>query len=188
MSERFPYFACDYSRQLAERCPEFAKQVNPDPREEEEDEFDVDPFDEEGEAAGCFGLKQRFPDRVLVMASDSCFMNCRHCTRKGILHQSGIVRTDEELQSCVSYVQDHPQVRDVLIYRLLADETVDERIMEILKTKQNLFDNFADESVVGEESLKPDEQDWIANMVAEEKKRLLASGAGSTQEDTAGVQ
>ena len=115
VSERFPYFACDYSRQLAERCPEFAKQVNPDPREEEEDEFDVDPFDEEGEAAGCFGLKQRFPDRVLVMASDSCFMNCRHCTRKGILHQSGIVRTDEELQSCVSYVQDHPQVRDVLI-------------------------------------------------------------------------
>ena len=115
VSERFPYFACDYSRQLAERCPEFAKQVNPDPREEEEDEFDVDPFDEEGEAVGCFGLKQRFPDRVLVMASDSCFMNCRHCTRKGILHQSGIVRTDEELQSCVSYVQDHPQVRDVLI-------------------------------------------------------------------------
>ena len=119
VSERFPYFACDYSRQLAERCPEFAKQVNPDPREEEEDEFDVDPFDEEGEAAGCFGLKQRFPDRVLVMASDSCFMNCRHCTRKGILHQSGIVRTDEELQSCVSYVQDHPQVRDVLILSLI---------------------------------------------------------------------
>lgn len=115
MSERFPYFACDYSRQLAEQCPEFAKQVNPDPREEEEDEYDIDPFDEEGEAAGCFGLKQRFPDRVLVMASDSCFMNCRHCTRKGILHQSEIVRTDEELQSCVSYVQDHPQVRDVLI-------------------------------------------------------------------------
>lgn len=115
VSERFPYFACDYSRQLAEQCPEFAKQVNPDPREEEEDEYDIDPFDEEGEAAGCFGLKQRFPDRVLVMASDSCFMNCRHCTRKGILHQSEIVRTDEELQSCVSYVQDHPQVRDVLI-------------------------------------------------------------------------
>lgn len=115
VSERFPYFACDYSRQLAERCPEFAKQVNPDPREEEEDEYDVDPFDEEGEAAGCFGLKQRFPDRVLVMASDSCFMNCRHCTRKGMLHQSEIVRTDEELQTCVSYVQDHPQVRDVLI-------------------------------------------------------------------------
>ena len=115
VSETFPYFACDYSRRLAERCPEFARQVNLDPREEKEDEYDADPFGEEGEAAGCFGLKQRFPDRVLVMASDSCFMNCRHCTRKGLLHQAEIVRTDEELQSCVSYVQDHPQVRDVLI-------------------------------------------------------------------------
>lgn len=116
MSDRFPYFACDYSKRLAERCPEFARQVNPDPREEEEEEeYGFDPFDEEGESAGCFGLKQRFPDRVLVMASDSCFMNCRHCTRKGILHNSEIVRTDEELQTCVSYVQDHPQVRDVLI-------------------------------------------------------------------------
>lgn len=64
------------------------------------------------------------------------------------------------------------QVRDVLVYRLLADDTVDEQIMEILRNKQNLFDNFADESVVGTESLKPSEQAWINNMIEEEKKRL----------------
>ncbi len=110
-----PYFACDYSRALAARCPEFAKQVDLDPRELEADEYGADPFDEEEGAVGCYGLKQRFPDRVLVMASDSCFMNCRHCTRKGLLHRAEVVRTDEELQTCLSYVQDHPQVRDVLI-------------------------------------------------------------------------
>ena len=66
------------------------------------------------------------------------------------------------------------QVRDVLVYRLLAEDTIDERIMEILRDKQNLFDNFADESVLGDESLKPKEQNWITNMVEEEKKRLLA--------------
>lgn len=115
VNDRFPCHACEYSRRLADRCPEFARQVEFDPRELEEDEFGPDPFGEEDEASGCFGLKQRFPDRVLVMASDSCFMNCRHCTRRGILHQSNVVRTDEELQTCVSYVQDHPQVRDVLI-------------------------------------------------------------------------
>lgn len=64
------------------------------------------------------------------------------------------------------------QVRDVLVYRLLADDTIDERIMEILKTKQNLFDNFAEESVVGTESLKPSETAWIADLVAAEQKRL----------------
>ena len=65
------------------------------------------------------------------------------------------------------------QVRDVLVYRLLAEDTIDERIMDILRDKQNLFDNFADESVLGDESLKPKEQNWITNMVEEEKKRLL---------------
>ena len=115
VTERYPPFACDYSRALAARCPEFAKQVNPDPRELEDDGYDADPFGEEDCAAGCYGLKQRFPDRVLVMASDSCFMNCRHCTRKGLLHRAEIVRTDEELQTCLAYVQDHPLVRDVLI-------------------------------------------------------------------------
>ncbi|MBQ7345387.1 MAG: DEAD/DEAH box helicase [Oscillospiraceae bacterium] len=65
------------------------------------------------------------------------------------------------------------QVRDVLVYRLLADDTIDEQMLEILKVKQEQFDHFADESVVGEESLKPSEQAWIARMVEEEKKRLL---------------
>lgn len=67
------------------------------------------------------------------------------------------------------------QVRDVLVYRLLADDTVDEKIMEILATKQDIFDNFADESVVGTESLKPGEQSWINSLVEEERKRLQSS-------------
>jgi superfamily II DNA or RNA helicase len=67
------------------------------------------------------------------------------------------------------------QVRDVLVYRLLADDTIDEQIMELLKNKQLQFDSFADESVVGEESLKPSEAAWISRMVEEEKKRLLAA-------------
>ena len=64
------------------------------------------------------------------------------------------------------------QVRDVLVYRLLADDTIDESMLELLKTKQLQFDSFADESVVGEESLKPGEADWISKLVEEEKKRL----------------
>lgn len=65
------------------------------------------------------------------------------------------------------------QVRDVLVYRLLADDTIDEQMLQILQSKQEQFDSFADESVVGTESLKPSEQDWIKKMVEEEKQRLL---------------
>lgn len=111
-----PRFACPYSERLAAVCPGFARQVEPDVREaDEDDEFGPDPFGEEEDVAVCHGLKQRFPDRVLVMASDSCFMNCRHCTRKGLLANADVVRTDEDLAGCITYVKEHPLVRDVLI-------------------------------------------------------------------------
>ena len=112
----FPRHACAYAERLAARCEPFRRQLEPDPRELDDDgEFSIDPFGELDEAAGVHGLKQRFPDRVLVMTSDSCFMNCRHCTRKGLLAEAEVVRTDEELQNCVDYVKTHPQVRDVLL-------------------------------------------------------------------------
>lgn len=42
------------------------------------------------------------------------------------------------------------QTQTVVVHRLLADETVDERIMDILKGKTELFEGFADESAVGQ--------------------------------------
>ena len=111
----FPRHACDYAERLAATCEPFRRQLEPDARELEDDGFPQDPFGETDEAAGVCGLKQRFPDRVLVMVSDSCFMNCRHCTRKWLLADADVVRTDEELQNCVGYVKAHPLVRDVLL-------------------------------------------------------------------------
>ncbi len=69
------------------------------------------------------------------------------------------------------------QTRDVLVYRLLADDTIDERMLEILSQKQTQFDNFADESVIGDnqlEATKAEESSWIAKMVKEEQERLLS--------------
>ena len=74
-----------------------------------------DPFHELDRAAKCPGLKQRFPDRVLVMTTDKCFGYCAHCTRKWILGHSKVVETEAELQTCVDYVKKHPKVRDVLL-------------------------------------------------------------------------
>ena len=61
------------------------------------------------------GLKQRFPDRVLVMTTDRCFGACPHCTRKFILGKSPVVDTPEGLAACVDWVKRHPKVRDVLL-------------------------------------------------------------------------
>ena len=116
ITDKYPYFACPYSKALAEKSTAFRIQVEPDVRELlDDDDFSADPFGEDEEASGCYGLKQRFPDRVLVMTSNACFMNCRHCTRKGLLKHAEVIRTDEELATCVAYVQERPLVRDVLL-------------------------------------------------------------------------
>ena len=75
----------------------------------------ADPFSERTRAACCYGLKQRFPDRVLVMAHDQCAMACRHCTRKGLLDDAEVVRTPAQLATAVAWVKGHPEIREVLL-------------------------------------------------------------------------
>ena len=65
------------------------------------------------------------------------------------------------------------QLRSVLVYRLLADNTVDERIVELLREKQDIFDSFAEESTAGSESLKA-EKSMGAAIIQMEKERLAA--------------
>ena len=77
--------------------------------------FTEDPFGELSHASRCPGLKQRFPDRVLVMTTDRCFEACAHCTRKWILGKTPVVDSEERLSACIDYVKRHPQVRDVLL-------------------------------------------------------------------------
>ncbi len=63
------------------------------------------------------------------------------------------------------------QTRNVLVYRLLCEDSVDERITEILKEKQNIFDAFADESSAAAESLEIDSV-YFGNIIDEEIKRI----------------
>ena len=61
------------------------------------------------------------------------------------------------------------QARSVLVYRLLCDDTVDERIMDILRAKQKEFDAFADESKAAEDTLELDNASITAIMQAEQR-------------------
>ena len=63
------------------------------------------------------------------------------------------------------------QARNVLVFRLLCENCVDERITEILENKQMLFDNFADVSVAGQESIQITEK-MSASIIESERKRL----------------
>lgn len=120
----FPEFVCPYAARLAKRSRRFALQcfdcpTSPSPSSlippPHPSSLSLDPFGELTHASKCHGLRQRFPDRVLIMTANRCFMNCRHCTRRGILGRSEIVRTTDELRACVEYVKRHVKVRDVLL-------------------------------------------------------------------------
>ncbi|MDO4750314.1 MAG: SNF2-related protein [Eubacteriales bacterium] len=65
------------------------------------------------------------------------------------------------------------QARNVLVHRLLCDDTVDEKIMQVLEQKQAVFDAFADESAAARESLELDEKTF-GNIIQEEIDRIQA--------------
>ena len=65
------------------------------------------------------------------------------------------------------------QSRSVLVYRLLCDDTVDEKITALLEEKQKIFDAFADPSVAAEESLSLDEAGF-GTILQEERQRIQA--------------
>jgi len=75
-------------------------------------------------------LVHKYPDRVLLLATDSCSVYCRHCTRRRITRGGEAELSKRELAKGVAYVRAHPEVRDVLISGgdplLLSDERLEE--------------------------------------------------------------
>ena len=63
------------------------------------------------------------------------------------------------------------QTRNVLVYKLMCEESVDERIDEILENKSTIFAHFADLSHIGKQSIEIDAK-LSKNIVKEEVERL----------------
>lgn len=72
------------------------------------------------------------------------------------------------------------QARNVLVYRLLCEDTVDEKIMDMLKEKQAVFDAFADKSTVAEETMELDEKGF-GEIMREEAERIAAKQQAEQQ-------
>ncbi len=74
----------------------------------------VDPLSED-EDSPVAGLTHRYPDRVLFQVTDQCTMYCRHCTRRRVVGINDQMRSAEELQADIDYIEEATDVRDVLI-------------------------------------------------------------------------
>lgn len=137
VSQTYPMRVTGYYAGLIERgnpgCP-VRKQCIPDIRElDTRLGFEADPLGEEAFSPVPF-LIHKYRDRAAFLASTSCFMYCRHCTRKN----TAITRpqvTKEEFDRILDYLRRTEEIRDVLITGgdplTLSDEQLEYYLSEI---------------------------------------------------------
>lgn len=88
----------------------------------------LDPCGEDGNMP-VPGLVHRYPDRVLFLVTDRCAAYCRYCTRSRLVSNSQGYDFHPEFEQGLRYIEDHPEVRDVLLSGgdplLMADRKLD---------------------------------------------------------------
>jgi len=112
------------------------KQCIPDPLELHDTVCIPDPLGEE-DLSPIPNLVHKYKNRVLLLCSNQCAMYCRFCTRKRKVGTDRMHIDRSTLELAYDYLQQHPEVSDVLISGgdplLLEDDFIDE-ILENLRS------------------------------------------------------
>ena len=91
------------------------KQVVPTPRELERAPFEHDdPLGEDPHRVAP-GLVRKYPDRVLLLVTDTCASYCRYCTRSRWVASHSEPLGTRALDEAIAWIAAHPEIRDVLI-------------------------------------------------------------------------
>jgi len=59
-------------------------------------------------------LIHRYPDRVVVLASNQCFAYCRFCFRRDFLTEKPFKLRGGEVKALLEYLKAHPEVKEVI--------------------------------------------------------------------------
>jgi lysine 2,3-aminomutase len=60
-------------------------------------------------------LVHRYPDRVLLLATEHCALYCRHCTRRRLVGEHREANSPDRFDKAIDYIKSNRKVRDVLI-------------------------------------------------------------------------
>ena len=115
--KKYPMFINPYYLSLIRRKGDAVwKQCIPNILEVEDDFGYDDPLhEEERKFSPVQGLTHRYPDRVLLLVSNKCAMYCRFCTRKRKVGKPYITMNREQISHGIEYIQEHSEVRDVIL-------------------------------------------------------------------------
>ena len=61
------------------------------------------------------GLVHRYPDRVLFLVTDRCASYCRYCTRSRVVSGVSDQKLETQWEAAFKYLENTPQIRDVLL-------------------------------------------------------------------------
>jgi lysine 2,3-aminomutase len=84
------------------------------------------------------GLVHRYPDRVLLIVTESCATYCRHCTRRRLVGESRGLLFGQTIDRAIEYIKSNRKIRDVLVSGGDPFMLEDERIEELLKKMRML--------------------------------------------------
>ncbi len=118
LGDGFPLSVTPYYLGLADKhdpsCP-IRKQCVPVADEAVEVPGDLrDPLGEEEHEVAPHLIK-RYPDRVLLLATDRCAVYCRFCTRSRMVGDGGGARSMDALSEAFAYIEAHPEVHEVIV-------------------------------------------------------------------------
>jgi lysine 2,3-aminomutase len=106
-------------------------------------EFMIDPTDMldpcgEDKDSPVQNLVHRYPDRVLLLATDLCASYCRHCTRRRMVGTKECIITNGNLEKAYAYIKSNRKIRDVLISGGDPFVLADNKLEYILKTLREI--------------------------------------------------
>ncbi|MFH1889044.1 MAG: KamA family radical SAM protein [Candidatus Omnitrophota bacterium] len=80
-------------------------------------------------------MVHRYPDRVLLLATESCAMYCRHCTRRRLVGEHIEDSSSGRFDAAIEYIKSNRKVRDVLISGgdpfIMEDEEIEDLIQKL---------------------------------------------------------
>jgi lysine 2,3-aminomutase len=110
------------------------KQCVPSSEELEDYDGSDDPLNEDA-MSPVPNITHRYPDRVLFLVTSQCGMYCRFCTRKRKVGNSDKISM-RNLESAFKYIEQHKEIRDVILSGgdpLMLTDTMLEKILKRLR-------------------------------------------------------
>jgi lysine 2,3-aminomutase len=123
-----------YLSLIKEKGDSIWNQCIPKIEEIEDTTGEEDPLKEEN---GIPFLTHRYPDRCLLIVSNTCAMYCRFCTRKRKVGEVLKNPSREDISKAIDYIKNHKEIRDVILSGgdpfLLSDKLLEDILIEIRK-------------------------------------------------------